>query len=53
MIPSPFERYRRAVQRSRYRRRESELVMLLTALRLLESRARLAEVRRVLGSKRG
>ena len=54
MMRPPFEqRLQSAFRRSHYRRRESALVMLLTALRLLESRAKLSEVRRLLGSKPG
>ena len=54
MMPPPFEqRLRRVVRRSRYRRRESELAILLASLRLLESRALLSEVRQILGPKPG
>jgi hypothetical protein len=42
-----------ALRKSVYRRRESELAILLAAVRVLESRARLSKVRRILGSKPG
>ena len=41
-------RLARAVKRSAYRRRESELAILLAALRLRDSRARLAAAKAAL-----
>jgi hypothetical protein len=52
MTSEPFrQRVARAVRKSVYRRRESELAILLAALRIVRSRALLSAVRQVLGSK--
>jgi len=45
MRPNPLQRLDRILKRSAYRRRESELAILLAALRLCDSRARVAAAR--------